>query len=75
MLFDPQKLPINRKNIRRPLRSGRGQFAFSMRQDFFEVPRHYFNLTAASLSCYLAETDTARGHCGVVAKIGREERL
>src|SRR2546423_6249281 len=47
VLLDFQKLPIDRKNVGRPLRSRRSQFALRMGQDFFEVPRHQSSLRAA----------------------------
>src|SRR5437588_13028513 len=47
MLLDFQKLPIDRKNVGRALRSRRSQFALGVRQDFFEVPRHYSSLLGA----------------------------
>jgi hypothetical protein len=47
VFFDFQKLPIDRKNVGRPLRSRRSQFALRMGQDFFEVPRHQSSLRTA----------------------------
>src|SRR6476646_10904215 len=47
MLLDLQKLSIDRKNVGRPLRSRRSQFALRMGQDFFEVPRHQSSLRTA----------------------------
>src|SRR6476620_8876241 len=47
VLLNFQKLPIDRKNVGRPLRSRRSQFALRMGQDFFEVPRHQSSLRTA----------------------------
>src|SRR5438105_15889585 len=47
VLLDFQKLPIDRKNVGRPLRARRSQFALRMGQDFFEVPRHQSSLRTA----------------------------
>ena len=47
VLLDFQKLPIDRKNVGRPLRSRRSQFALRMGQDFFEVARHQSSLRTA----------------------------
>src|SRR5438309_6186255 len=47
VLLDFQKLPIDRKNVGRPLRSCRSQFALRMGQNFFEVARHQSSLRTA----------------------------
>src|SRR5437868_15539367 len=61
VLLDFQKLPIDRKNVGRPLCSCRSQFALRMGQDFFEVARHQSTLRTAILPA------TAAVHLVVVA--------
>src|SRR5437762_9597252 len=64
MLLDFQKLPIDRKNVGRALRSRRSQFAFGMCQDFFEVPRHCCNLAQAVFLATLAIARASGGRRG-----------
>jgi len=64
VLLDFQKLPIDRKNVGRALRSRRSQFAFGMCQDFFEVPRHCCNLAQAVFLATLAIARASGGRRG-----------